>query len=100
MGAYEMAVQYYVRAANVLHHYREMDSFKGQVVVEFRWIVPRILIVRCSASIYGECQEIVTALQDTLEARADDPAHNQRQVVETYGLLLQLTGNAEALAER
>jgi hypothetical protein len=33
MGALEQAVTYYVRAAKVLHHYREMDSFKGYVAV-------------------------------------------------------------------
>lgn len=33
MGALEQAVTYYVRAAKVLHHYREMDSFKGYATV-------------------------------------------------------------------
>lgn len=97
MGALGEAVAYYARAARVLHHYREMDSFKGcvrhvaarrhrQSCLTRENALPRALLLSAShrprrlSSIYDECTAIVAKLQETLQEKADSPELDQQEV--------------------
>eukprot|EP00051_Salpingoeca_urceolata_P029116 m.488953 g.488953 ORF g.488953 m.488953 type:complete len:521 (+) comp26269_c0_seq1:96-1658(+) len=78
MQSYEQAVRYYAKASRVLHHYRNLDSFRG---------------------IYDECETIVEQLRQMLVARVARPDVSQRELVSSIELLAKISQNPMELCD-
>ncbi|XP_074608971.1 vacuolar protein sorting-associated protein 51 homolog isoform X2 [Acropora palmata] len=78
MKQYGLAVRYYTKARDVLHHYSHMPSFHG---------------------IHQDCDEIVKQLIVQLREQLRNPKSTPKQLAECVDLLLQLREPADELCD-
>ncbi|KAJ7336605.1 hypothetical protein OS493_011823 [Desmophyllum pertusum] len=78
MKQYGLAVRYYTKARDVLHHYSHMPSFHG---------------------IHQDCDEIVKQLIIQLREQLRNPKSSPKQLAECVDLLLQLKEPADELCD-